>query len=177
MSKNQPRDGNGKFAKTIKVVDKYGNSAYFTPEELEGFGKKKEDKNPDCDPATKGYVKCQIRKLISVSGHSHEYKNDLGGAIGTVSLVSGFFSFIFGMFLSFPTVQLSELSNAEYLQSQEIGHCVLTFSAVMWVIFAAVFISTHHDYTENNTITDEENDVIPEFQKYEPPCEKKDNCS
>lgn len=58
--KEQPRDGNGKFAKMIKVTDKYGNTAYFTPEEMRGF--KVPEKNPDCDPATKGYVKELIRK-------------------------------------------------------------------------------------------------------------------
>ena len=73
MSKNQPRDGNGKFAKMIRVEDKYGNSAYFTPEELEGFGKKKEEKNPDCEPATKGYVKCLLRKTWN---HTHEPYGD-----------------------------------------------------------------------------------------------------
>ena len=55
----QPRDGNGKFAKMIKIEDKFGNAAYFTPEEMAGF-KATPQKNPDCEPATKGYVKSLI---------------------------------------------------------------------------------------------------------------------
>ena len=42
MSAKQPRDKNGKF--TSK--------------------KKPAQKNPDCEPATKGYVKCIARKLV-----------------------------------------------------------------------------------------------------------------
>jgi len=65
-NKDQPRDGNGKFAKMIKVTDKYGNAAYFTSEEIRGF--KLPEKNPDCEPATKGYVKSLIGKTRE---HTH----------------------------------------------------------------------------------------------------------
>jgi len=57
----QPRDTNGKFVKkSIKLHDEHGNVAYFTKEEMAGF------KNPDCEPATKGYVKCLIRKFYEI---------------------------------------------------------------------------------------------------------------
>jgi hypothetical protein len=72
MTKNkQPRDNNGKFTKKlIKIEDKFGNVAYFTPEEMAGF--KTTPKNPDCDPATKGYVKDLMRKTRD---HTHMFDN------------------------------------------------------------------------------------------------------
>lgn len=84
-NKNQPRDGNGKFAKMIKITDKYGNVAYFTPEEMRGF--KVPEKNPDCDPATKRYVKSLIGKTRE---HTHRFNNFpffslLGTGLGTVA--------------------------------------------------------------------------------------------
>ena len=175
MSKNQPRDGNGKFAKTIKIVDKYGNSAYFTPEELEGFGKKKEEKNPDCEPATKGYVKCQIRKLISVSGHSHGNHNELCGVLGLLSL----FAFIGSLVVSFlfyfvPPAGVGSIYSLA--QCQTAACYTFTFCAVMGVICGSCLISECKDETEPNTIIDEDG-TQSEFQKYEPPCEKKDDCS
>ena len=69
MTKNkQPRDNNGKFTKMIKVTDKFGNNAYFTPDEMAGF--KATPKNPDCEPATKGYVKTLIG---SNRCHTHNF--------------------------------------------------------------------------------------------------------
>jgi hypothetical protein len=71
----QPRDGNGKFAssKPIALYDKNGNVAYFTKEELNGF------KNPDCEPATKEYMKCLMRKYQTEQMESlinHRQEND-----------------------------------------------------------------------------------------------------
>jgi hypothetical protein len=88
MSKNkQPRDKNGKFAKMIKVEDKYGNVAYFTPEEMAGF--KATSKNPDCKPATRGYVKELMRKTRE---HTHEFTGEpfftgFGALIGFVATI------------------------------------------------------------------------------------------
>ena len=92
MSKNkQPRDGNGKFTKMIKITDKFGNAAYFTPEEMEGFNKATPTKNPDCEPATKGYVKTLIRKTRD---HKHIFPNfpffSLFGTIGGTAATLGF---------------------------------------------------------------------------------------
>lgn len=89
--KDQPRDGNGKFAKMIKVTDKYGNAAYFTSEEMRGF--KLPEKNPDCEPATKGYVKSLIRKTRE---HTHRFDNfPFFSLLGTIG---GFFiTFAFAM--------------------------------------------------------------------------------
>jgi hypothetical protein len=86
----QPRDGNGKFAKMIKVEDKWGNVAYFTLEEIAGF-KSTPLKNPDCEPATKRYVKSLIRKTRD---HTHILKYDghptvvciIGGWLFTIML-------------------------------------------------------------------------------------------
>ena len=70
----QPRDGNGKFVSKKKklnaLYDKAGNVAFFTDEELAGFSK---PNNPDCEPATRGYVKCLIRKT---RGHTHDCEWD-----------------------------------------------------------------------------------------------------
>jgi len=95
MTKNkQPRDNNGKFTKMIKVTDKFGNNAYFTPDEMAGF-KATPPKNPDCDPATKGYVKDLIRNTRE---HTHRFDNFpffslLGALCGTAAT----FAFAMGM--------------------------------------------------------------------------------
>ena len=92
-NKDQPRDGNGKFAKMIKVADKYGNTAYFTPEEMKGF--KLPEKNPDCDPATKGYVKSLIGKTRE---HTHRFDNfSFFSSLGTLCGAAATLAFAMGM--------------------------------------------------------------------------------
>lgn len=87
----QPRDGNGKFAKMIKVEDKWGNVAYFTPEEMAGF-KVTSPKNPDCEPATKGYVKSLIRKT-----REHTHNGWWDGNLTTLMMAIGWFGcLVFG---------------------------------------------------------------------------------
>ena len=94
--KEQPRDGNGKFAKKpmIGLHSKDGSIAFFTSvEEMEKFAKNNNitfkersvsTKNPDCEPATKGYVKGLIR---NTRGHEHEISCD--GSSTVICMIFG----------------------------------------------------------------------------------------
>ena len=159
MSKNQPRYGNGKFAKMIRVEDKYGNSAYFTPEELEGFGKKKEEKNPDCEPATKGYVKCLLRK-------TWYHKHRLTGS-GWLLLISVMFGWIFTIGFGSVLVSPSDF-NLQVTTAQQWFPSTLLFSLATTVfLIEAVLLEVEGRKEEMPT----------EIQKYSHPvCEKKDEC-
>ena len=99
MTKNkQPRDGNGKFTKTpmFSLHSKDGSVAYFTSvEEMNKFSKanglgkpvikeSKKVKNPDCEPATKGYVKDLIRNT-----REHTHKSTISGFAMVVGLTLG----------------------------------------------------------------------------------------
>ena len=185
MSKNQPRDGNGKFAKKPSFIALYGNNntvaLFETVEDMEKFAKEngmgipkeRSLKNPDCEPATKGYVKCQIRKLISVSGHSHGNHDELCGALGLLSL----FAFIGSLVVSFLLYFVPPGAGSIYslAQCQTVACYTFTFCTVMGVICGSCLIAECKDETEPNTIIDEDS-TPSEFQKYEPPCEKKDRC-
>lgn len=112
MSKNkQPRDGNGKFTKMIKVTDKFGNAAYFTPEEMGGFNKAIPMKNPDCEPATKAYVKDLMRKTRE---HTHIMEGD-----GFPTIMSVAFGWIvtigFGICILSKNLETCEIGNKYFV--------------------------------------------------------------
>jgi hypothetical protein len=63
--------------------------------------------NPDCDPATKGYVKKVARKILDKSGHTHNIRTETVGGLGirgslifwsfislVLSLIAIFFSYV-----------------------------------------------------------------------------------
>lgn len=151
-NKDQPRDGNGKFAKMIKVEDKFGNAAYFTPDEMRGF--KLSEKNPDCEPATKGYVKSLLRKTRE---HTHHYANfPFFSLLGTIG---GFFiTFAFAMGLGTTT------SFVAWGWYPPVGPSIaFTLSCLVLFLnnFDAVIGGVYKPYPD-------------ELQKYTPP--RKDEC-
>ncbi len=110
MTKNkQPRDNNGKFTKMIKVTDKFGNNAYFTPDEMAGF--KVTPKNPDCDPATKGYVKDLMRKTRE---HTHITTGD-GSPIITLVIFGWLFTTAFGISALSKNIEACEIGNKYFV--------------------------------------------------------------
>ena len=158
MTKNettkQPRDDNGKFAKMIKVEDKYGNVAYFTPEEMRGF--KVTPKNPDCEPATKGYVKSLIGKTRD---HDHTHISTWDG---TPTLLAMFGGCLGSTLLGASCISVSE--TARNLGNQYFVP-VLLFTIVMFCVF----------YEFRNIEIEEIKTPLPsELQKYTPP--HKDEC-
>jgi hypothetical protein len=53
--------------------------------------KVKEPGNPDCAPATKGFVKCMLRTLIKESSHGHDFEGDtVAATLGAFSIVGIF---------------------------------------------------------------------------------------
>lgn len=149
----QPRDGNGKFAKMIKVEDKFGNAAYFTPEEMAGF-KATPRKNPDCEPATKGYVKELIRKTRN---HTHISRWEASPTI--IALFGGcFFSVVFGACCFSTSDTLKNAGNQYFIP-------VLLFTIVITCVF--------YEFMDFNV--EEIKEPLPsELQKYTPP--RKDGC-
>lgn len=110
MTKNkQPRDNNGKFTKIIKVTDKFGNNAYFTPEEMAGF--KATPKNPDCEPATKGYVKDLMRKTRE---HTHITTGD-GSPIIMLVIFGWLFTTAFGISALSENIEACEIGNKYFV--------------------------------------------------------------
>ena len=156
MSKNkQPRDENGKFMKKlIKITDKFGNTAYFSPEEMAGF--KATPKNPDCEPATRGYVKELMRKY---SVHKHEQNGDCS-IIFVATLASWLITSILFCDKMFNTHPHEALDI--WLVSMFLTSVVLTI-----LIYEINYIVT-------NLTTNVKNEPIAELQKYTPP--RKDEC-
>ena len=127
------RDASGKFAK-----------------------KKKKPENPDCQPATKGYVKCVVRKAAE---HKHKFGFDCGSIVIMVVLLS--LAWVF-------CVSIHE-SNLAWITG---------IGALMMVSVGACY--DEDKKTETSTIdgricTDY---VYPDYlKKYTPPvCEKKKEC-
>ena len=148
----QPRDGNGKFAKMIKVEDKYGNIAYFTPNEMHGF--KVPKKNPDCDPATKGYVKELMRKT-----REHTHRGKWNGTPTLLAMLGGLlFSAVFGACYFSTSDTAKNVGNPYFIP-------VLLFTIVISCVF----------YEFMNLEVEEIKEPLPsELQKYTPP--RKDEC-
>ncbi|MFA5247917.1 MAG: hypothetical protein WCX79_00590 [Candidatus Paceibacterota bacterium] len=137
--------------KPIALYGENGNVAYFTKEELAGF------KNPDCEPATKGFVKCLMRKTRN---HTHIIRWEgtpislslLGGCIASIILGAGC---------------LSVNETARNIGNQYFVP-VFLFTIVVTCIFCEFM---------NFEVEEIKECVPPELQKYTPPtCEKKDEC-
>lgn len=177
MTKNkQPRDGNGKFTKMIKVTDKFGNNAYFTPDEMAGF--KATPKNPDCEPATKGYSKSVGRTVIENSTHNHsisineDLRCSLFVVFGIVTFVSSVLWFILGTALSDPITAVN-------IKNIEIAKNVVSISAPISIIgglitFCAWVSESQPSATGQSRIFNEYKSLPKELQKYTPP--RKDEC-
>ena len=118
--KEQPRDGNGKFAKKpmIALRGKNDTILYFeSREDMERFAKNNgillKQNNPDCEPATKGYVKGLIR---NTRGHGHILSWD-----GSPTVICMFFGWMFTIILG--------LYHSEFFVP------VLLFSVVITCVF------------------------------------------
>jgi hypothetical protein len=166
----QPRDETGKFVKQTPMValhSKDGSTAYFSSvEEMERFTKannvvfkeKEPDiKNPDCEPATKGYVKCLMRKTRN---HTHYGRWD--GNFTTLAMCGGWFSsLLFGACCFSIDKALQNIGNQYFIP-------VLLFSIAMTCMYCE-FMKLEYTNVEGLT--------PPELKKYTPPtCEKKDEC-
>ena len=177
MSKNQPRDGNGKFAKKPSFIALYGNNnavaLFETVEDMEKFAKengmdipkernaKKEEKNPDCEPATKGYVKCLLRKT-----YDHKHHLDGSGLLLLASVAFGWmFTIVFGSVLVSP----SSSFNVSITTAQQWFPPTFLFSLAVTVFLIEVALLE---------VEGRKKEMPTEILKYSPPvCEKKDDCS
>lgn len=172
MSKNkQPRDLNGKFAKMIKVEDKYGNVAYFTPEEMAGF--KATPKNPDCEPATKAYSKYIERCVVENSSHSHYVllNNDLRDSLlfvfGLSTFAFGFMWCILGNSLNDPNISLT-MTNIEFAKT------TLSISMPVTIISALITLCAFIADCQPNRTESSKCEMPNQLRAYTPP--RKDEC-
>jgi len=121
---------------------------------------RKQPENPDCEPATKGYVKCLMRKMTNIE-HTHETTNgDATEVIGIATMVLIFVSII-GWLLA---------SKSEY------AGMATMFASIFWMSFA---IFSACAFNASVSIDKAElSDYIPDYlKKYEePPCEPKRGC-
>ena len=125
-------------------------------------------KNPDCEPATKGFVKCIARTVVNESvKHTHPFGRDLlSENLCAVSLLG-----VFGFGL---------VAICEYGALNIHGWfptCVLGFLISVGITGATIVTS---EQTERGGQTwrgeYQWGHPIPQIQKYEPPCEKKKEC-
>jgi hypothetical protein len=167
----QPRDENGKFVKQTPMIalhGKNGSTAYFSSiEEMEDFAKetkiefkKKEEKNPDCEPATRKYVKCLLRKYTQ---HKHEPCGFwLASIIGAV----------IGWLFTFAVYTVSAYPKDLYSTSVANTWLIPLF---LFSVACTIFTYEIHYIATTNTTSD--TTTHPELDEYTPPtCEKKDEC-
>lgn len=117
--------------------------------------------NSDCEVASKGYVKCVARKLVSIE-HTHKilHKDDLTASIGAVTLIS------------------TGISLVLYLSAFRYGveNMEALFAHIFWmslVILVGCLCSTNSHLVEAPL-----SDTTPDYMKKyeEPPCEPKRGC-
>lgn len=125
-----------------------------TPTTTRGRGRpRKQPENPDCEPATKGYVKCVARKLIS--GPIDKAGGAFNSAIIWMIIAAAF------------TVTMCAIS----------GPHTDPFSTLNWatVAFMISFALGVHDVVLGYYLFSypEQYDYV---RKYKPPCEPKRGC-
>jgi hypothetical protein len=112
-------------------------------------------KNPDCEPATKAYVKCTLRKLLHKK-YKIKHNDDAGMLSFAVLCIGGIISLL---------VMMSHYSTTIYatiLYSVTIG---LLFNIIEWMVH----------YSSSIEIKSSENPK--EIERWEPPvCENKTGC-
>jgi TM2 domain-containing membrane protein YozV len=164
----QPRDANGKFAKSpcIALHGNNGSTAFFTSvKELEKFKEnvifiepsKTPQKNPDCEPATKGYVKCLMRKTRE---HTHNCQWD--GSPTFLLMFAGWFG---SVILGASCISIDK-------GMQNIGNQYF----VPVVLFTILITCLFYEFMKLEIV--EINRSLPsDLKRYTPPtCEKKDEC-
>lgn len=145
---------------SISPMCKRGDVSMTAPTTTRGRGHpRKQPENPECEVATKGYVKCVARKTTDLK-HSHDVCN----ANQTENIG----------FLTAATAALTAFAWAI---------CVKESAASMQTMFASIFwmsiiicaaCSLDHDVIIQSEMV---SDYIPDYlKKYEPPCEPKRGC-
>jgi hypothetical protein len=121
----------------------------------------KKQENPDCEVATKGFVKCVARNVVSIE-HTHKilHKGDLTASIGAVTLISTGISLLLYLF--------AFRYGVENMQA--------LFAPIFWmslVILVGCLCSTNSHLVEAPL-----SDTTPDYLKKheEPPCEPKRGC-
>ena len=110
--------------------------------------------NPDCEPATKGYVKCIARKTLK-----HQHKKDSCYGITLLGALVGWF-WLLGNAMVIPTRQLTET------------HFYILLAATTVLTLLSIDLVRAEDDCTFTPDTE-----FPVIQKYEPPtCEKKEEC-
>jgi len=120
---------------------------------------RKQPENPDCEVATRGYVKCVARKMTCIK-HTHETANgDATEAIGIATMVLIFVSIIGWLLAS----------------KSETSGMVTMFASIFWTSFV-IFLACACNASVSIDKA-ELSDYIPDYlKKYEPPCEPKRGC-
>lgn len=165
----QSRDGNGKFAKTPTFVlnGKNGRPAFLfeSLDDLKTFVKQhgldcgeekvKPTKNPDCEPATRGYVKSLIWTT-----RRHTHVSCWEGTPTAIAMLCGCgFSMVLGM------CSLVSISDAAKNVGDRYFVPVLLFTIVICCMFCEF---------ENLKVEEIKESTPTELQKYTPP--RKDEC-
>ncbi len=117
---------------------------------------RKQPENPDCEPATKGYVKCLMRKSLA---HSHA-QNVTFGVIASALVIGGLLTLC---------LALGEGQTWKALSPQWFAP-MLMFTMSCLVVMIDLMRSDAERVCCNST------SGINEIQKYEPPCEPKRGC-
>ena len=112
--------------------------------------------NPDCEPATKGYVKCVARKIINNGGIYFEAVNPSLSINNFIGIVA----FLFGIWW--------------------VAAVAFQDSTVAWVMGVAsicmLSVATEMSWHKHEVIVKLNGDKEPAFQKYTPVCEEKKEC-
>ena len=111
--------------------------------------------NPDCEPATKGYVKCVARTLV----------DKIGDAVGTSHEGEGLLSIVIGGFL-FVCYCFAMTAKTEPIAAWACGVGALAMLSAWGEILI-------HDH---KLISHQNQDTMPHIQKYTPVCEEKKEC-
>ena len=141
-------------------------------------GKHPEDQtNPDCEPATKGFVKCIARILLANTSHKHYGNFDslresfvMVGGWGV--LIFGSVVLIFGGAMLNPEV-VATMNNAEF------ARWILSVCSTGLISSLILLAASRHCSSEWVTDSASVGDAnyIGVIQKYKPPtCEKKKDC-
>jgi len=141
-------------------------------------GKHPEDQtNPDCEPATKGFVKCIARTLFANTSHKHYGNFDSLRESFVMVGLAGVFGF--GLFTLFIGGALHDPSTLAMMKHVEFARWVVSVSSTglisSLILLAASLLCISEWVTDSASVGDA--NYIGVIQKYKPPtCEKKKDC-
>ena len=130
-------------------------------------------KNPDCEPATKGYVKHKIRVLMDDVYHKHNLDPSTREFQGILTWISGIAAVISGLLLIFN----NPISGAFIPALNQFLWTILIVFGLIWL--CAIFSDSPEHTTNPNRIVnrryDEDHPIA--FRKWTPPpCTDKKDC-